>query len=443
MTDCSQQKFEFQGEKSQRVTAEFSGERLTSDGGLLLLRQLEAKDGIIDRFISDCFIDNRQSGQVTHSLQSIVRQRVFALCAGYEDINDHHSLGHDTMFALCGGRETLAGRSTINRIESAGRGGGRIYLDAEKARTFFMGEYLRTQRRPPQHVVIDIDSNAVPLHGEQERRHYSAHYDEYCYLPLLMFIDDHLVYTRLRDAGHDGASGVVPGLKTVVGKLRGKFPKTKIMVRADSGFCRDEILSWCEDNGVDYVIGLARNSRLNEILEPFMLCSQQENMVTGKAARCFADFRYQTRDSWKRERRVIGKAEYLNDGANPRYVVTSLTTHEAQHLYERIYCARGDMENRIKEQLQLFSDRLSCHTYRGNMIRHYLSALAYVVMSAFRRKALRGTELARAYFDTIRLRLFKIGAQFKYSCRRIVVRLAAAFPLPDVFSRAARALGAT
>ena len=210
-----------------------------------------------------------------------------------------------------------------------------------------------------------------------------------------MFIDDHLVYTRLRDAEHDGAAGVVPGLKTVVGKLRGKFPKTKIMVRADSGFCRDDIMTWCEDNGVDYVIGLSKNSRLNEILEPFMLRSQQENMITRKAARCFADFRYQTNKSWTRERRVVGKAEYLNDGANPRYIVTSLTTHEAKHLYERIYCARGDMENRIKEQLQLFSDRLSSHTYRGNMIRHYLSALAYVVMSAFRRKALRGTERAR------------------------------------------------
>jgi hypothetical protein len=258
-----------------------------------------------------------------------------------------------------------------------------------------------------------------------------------------MFIDDHLVYTRLRSAEREVASGVVSGLKTVVGKLRSKFPKIKITVRADSGFCREDILSWCEDNGVDYVIGLARNSRLNEMLEPTMGCAREEHLVTGEPARCFTEFRYQTNKSWTRERRVIGKAEYLMHGPNPRYVVTSLKNFGAQHLYERIYCARGDMENRIKEQLQLFSDRMSCHTFRGNLIRHYLSALAYVLMSAFRRKALRETELARSYFDTIRLRLFKIGAQCSYSCRRIVFRLASAFPMPDVFFKAARALGVT
>jgi len=347
------------------------------------------------------------------------------------------------MFALCGGEETLAARSTVNRLETAGRGGGRIYLHNERTRTFFVREYLRTQRRAPRHVIIDVDANAVPLHGGQERRCFLAQYDEYCYLPLLMFIDDHLVYTRLRDAAHEAASGVVEGLKTVVGHLRGKFPRIRILVRADSGFCREEIMSWCEENGVDYLLGLAKNSRLNEILEPTMVRAREEHAATKKPARYYADFRYQTNRSWIRERRVIGKAECLGLGPNPRYVVTSLSAYGARHLYEKIYCARGDMENRIKEQLQLFSDRMSDHTFRGNMIRHYLSAVAYVLMSAFRRQALRRTELARAYFDTIRLRLFKIGAQITYSCRRIVVRLADSFTLPDVFSAAARTLGVT
>lgn len=443
MTECNQRRFEFQGEKSRRVTAEFSGERLTSDGGLLLLRELERKAGIVDRFVERCFVDGRQASLVDHSLKSVVTQRVFGLCAGYEDINDHDRLRYDPMFALCSGGQVLAARSTVSRLESAGRIGGRVYLHDERARSFFVREYLRVQRRAPRQVIIDIDANEVPLHGEQERRWYSAHYNEYCYLPLLMFIDDHLVYTRLRDGDRDASSGVVRGLKTVVGHLRNKFPKIKILVRADSGFCREEIMSWCEDNRVEYVIGLAKNSRLNEILEPTMSRAREQHKLTQEPARCFAEFRYQTNRSWSCQRRVIGKAEFLDYGPNPRYVVTSLSSQEARYIYEGLYCARGDMENRIKEQLQLFSDRMSCHTFRGNMIRHYLSAVAYVLMSALRRRALRGTELARAYFDTIRLRLFKIGAQFTYSCRRIVVRLAAGYPLPDVFSSAARALGVT
>ena len=443
MTECKSGKLEFQGDKSRRVTAEFSGDRMTSDGGLLLLRELERKEGILGRFVKSCFIDERHPSLISYRLETIVQQRVYALCAGYEDVNDHDRLRHDPMFALCGGAETLAARSTINRLESAGRDGGKTYIQAESARKFFVREYLRTQRRAPQEVIIDIDANAVPLHGEQEQRCFLAQYDDYCYLPLLMFIDDHLVYTELRDGAHEAAFGVVAGLKTVVDHLRAKFPKTKIVVRADSGFCRDEIMCWCEDNGVDYVLGLAKNSRLNEILKPSMDRACEVHAVTGKPERQFADFRYQTNRSWTRERRVIGKAEYLEYGANPRYVVTSLSTHGARSLYEEIYCARGNMENRIKEQLQLFSDRMSSHTFRGNTIRHYLSAVAYVLMSAFRRRALRKTALARAYFDTIRLRLFKIGAQITYSCRRIVIRFAAGFALPKVFSAAARALGVT
>ena len=423
--------------------AEFSGERLTSDGGLLLLRELDRKEGILKRFTESCFVDKRRLELVTHSLEAVVRQRVYALCAGYEDINDHDRLRHDPMFALCGGQELLAGRSTVNRLENAGHDGGKVYLHGERVRVYFVREYLRTLRRAPRQVILDIDANAVPLHGEQERRHFHAHYNEYCYLPILMFIDDSLVYTKLRDAEHEAAFGTIEGLRTVVGHLREKFPKVKIIVRADSGFCREEILSWCEENRVDYIIGLQKNSRLNEILEPTMQRAREEHALTGKSVRCFSEFRYQTNRSWSRERRVIGKAEYVEQGSNPRFIVTSLSQHTPRWLYERLYCARGNMENHIKEQLQLFSDRLSNHTFRGNTVRHYLSALAYVLMSTLRRQALRNTELAHAYFDTIRLRLFKIGAQISYSCRRIVVRLANGFPLTSAFDSAAHALGVT
>lgn len=445
MTECRIERLEFQAEKSRRVVAEFTGERLTSNGGLLLLRDFERSSGIIGRFCGTCLVDRRRPNLVTHRLETIVSQRVFGLCAGYGDINDHDQLRHDPVFALCSGSEELAARSTLSRLENASAAGSRIYLDTTHVLGFFVQEYLRNLSRCPRRVIIDIDANAVPLHGEQERRNFLSQYNEYCYLPVSMYIDDHLVFTKLRSADREVATGIVSALTFVVKELRERYPSLRILIRADSGFCRDEIMSWCEAHDVDYLLGLAKNTHLNEFLRPAMEKARVECEATGKPSRHFHDFQYQTNRTWSRERRVVGKAEHLSLGPNPRFVVTSLGRKAAKAvlLYERLYCARGDMENRIKEQLQLFSDRLSDHTFRGNTVRHYLSAVAYVLMAAFRRRILRRTQFARAYFDTIRLRLFKIAAQISYSCRRIFIRLEDSFTMQKEFNTAAQALRVT
>jgi hypothetical protein len=349
---------------------------------------------------------------------------------------------------LAGQRELdspLAGKSTLNRLERspAEEGGTRyhkITYSAEAIDRLLVDVFLESHRRMPQQIVLDLDSTDVPLHGHQEQRFFHGFYDSYCYLPLYIFAGDHLLCARLRAADQDGAVGAEAELERIVTQIRQRWPGVPILVRADSGFCREPLLHWCEQHGVDYLIGLARNRRLRRRLGKPMYAARQQYKRTGKPARVFTQFLYRTRKSWTRSRRVIAKAEYLPDKENPRFVVTSLREDEPQALYEKLYCARGEMENRIKEQLCLFADRLSTETMRANQLRLYFSGIAYTLLHALRRLALQGTEWAEAQVDTIRLRLLKIAAQVRISARRVWLRYTGAYPWQSLFVHAWRAL---
>jgi len=446
MTECNQQRFGFQVEESRQVVGEFNGGAMSSDGGLMLLREFERQFGVTKRFAC-CFVDHRRQEQVEYSVEALVAQRIYALCAGYEDLNDHDALRTDPIIRLAVGDE-LAGRHTLNRVENSkvGQAKHHRYCKVEvipaAVEQFFVKEYLRAIRSAPKEIIIDADANDVTLYGKQEQRHFHAFYGEYCYLPLSFYAGDHLLFTKLRPSDIDASLGTVEALQIIVPKIRRRFPKARIILRGDSAFAREEIMAHCEANGIEYVLGLAKNQRLTAKIADELNKAQRLYSESGKSARVFTEFRHETLESWSRKRRVIAKAEHLEKGANPRFIVTSLkrSQRRAIELYEELYCARGDMENRIKEQLQLFSDRLSVHTFEGNTLRHYFSAVAYVLMAAFRRRALRNTELARAYFDTIRLKLFKLGARVLTSVRRVVIQFTESYPFRALFADAYRAL---
>jgi hypothetical protein len=294
----------------------------------------------------------------------------------------------------------------------------------------------------PSEIVLDLDATDIPLYGHQPERFFHGYYDSYCYLPLYIFAGDQLLCARLRPANQDAAAGSVDEVSRIVTQLRARWPEVKIVLRADSGFCREVLMSWCENNSVDYVFGLQRNQRLRRIIGAQMHQAHMLHQNTGKAARLFAEFDYRTHKSWSRARRVVAKAEHLDKGENPRFVVTSLTPDKwaAQDLYEKFYCARGEMENRIKEQMCLFADRLSTDEMKGNQLRLYLSALAYTMIEALRRLALKGTEWAQVQVDTIRRKLFKIGAIVRISARRILLQLSSAYPWKEIYAQAFNAL---
>jgi hypothetical protein len=448
MTECNQESFEFAAHFSHRVVAEFSADRVTTDGGALLLRQADRRIRLLQRF-AGCFVDGREAARIEHSVAEMVAQRIYGLALGYEDLNDHEQLRHDSLFGLLAGQRELdsplAGKSTLNRLERspAEEGGTRyhkITYSAEAIDRLLVDVFLESHRRMPQQIVLDLDSTDVPLHGHQEQRFFHGFYDSYCYLPLYIFAGDHLLCARLRAADQDGAVGAEAELERIVTQIRQRWPGVPILVRADSGFCREPLLHWCEQHGVDYLIGLARNRRLRRRLGKPMYAARQQYKRTGKPARVFTQFLYRTRKSWTRSRRVIAKAEYLPDKENPRFVVTSLREDEPQALYEKLYCARGEMENRIKEQLCLFADRLSTETMRANQLRLYFSGIAYTLLHALRRLALQGTEWAEAQVDTIRLRLLKIAAQVRISARRVWLRYTGAYPWQPLFVHAWRAL---
>jgi len=423
------------------------------------LREVEKHFGILKR-LSGCFRDYRERERIEHSVQSLISQRVYGIALGYEDLNDHDSLRHDVMMGvLCekvdpSGNErvrerdqgkAIAGKSTLNRLELTPEGANeksrykKIVAEAEKIDDLMVDVYLQCHPRAPDEVVLDVDATDDPLYGKQEGRFFHGYYAEYCYLPLYIFSGEHLLCARLRQANEDPASGVRPELERIVKKLRGVWPEVRIIVRGDSGFCRDEIMRYCEQNEkVDYVLGLAKNSRLIKQIELEMAEAQQIHQSTEKPARVFKDFRYCTRHSWSCERRVVGKAEYLAKGANPRFVVTSISSEEKQArlLYEDFYCARGDMENRIKEQqLGLFADRTSTAWMRSNQLRLYFSSFAYILMQTLRRLGLQGTELAQAQCDTIRLKLFKIGAQIQVSVRKVWISFSESYPYLSLFQK--------
>ena len=434
---------------SRRVESSFTAGRVSSDGGGLLLRQTDRRVGLLDR-VSSCFTDQRSSLLVRHRLREMLSQRIYGLALGYEDLNDHEQLRHDPLMAVLAGRrnleEPLAGKSTLNRLELPG--GSRRYhkIDyaPEKIDALLCDLFIESHSQAPEQVVLDLDATDIPLYGHQPERFFHGYYDSYCYLPLYIFAGDQLLCARLRAANVDGAAGALDEVKRIVAQLRARWPQVRIVLRGDSGFCREELMAWCEDdeNQVDFLFGLARNSRLQKIVGNEMHEAKLLHAETGKAARVFTEFDYQTHKSWARPRRVVAKAEYLDKGENPRFVVTSLTAEQwaAQDLYEKFYCARGEMENRIKEQMCLFAYRLSTEEMKGNQLRLYLSALAYTLVEALRRLALKGTEWAEAQVDTIRLKLFKIGALVRISARRVWLELSSTYPWKNIYAHAFHAL---
>jgi hypothetical protein len=446
--ECSSGQLEFQGFGGRRVVAEFTAEQTTSDGGLALLREAAEHSGLLHAF-ARCFTDHRSPERIHHSVEDLIGQRVLALSCGYEDLNDHDRLRADPMLALATGRDPSAGRlasrNTLNRLELTPEDASgsdrykKIVYDGEAIGRVFVDAFLNAHETPPERIILDLDATDDPLHGNQEGRFFHGYYRSYCYLPLYVFCGEFLLCARLRRSNIDGSAGSVDELSPIVEQIRARWPDVEIWIRGDSGFARDEIMSWCEANGVEYVLGLARNSRLQTILEPEQVRARAQYEETGEPARFFKDFRYQTQKSWSCERRVVGKAEQLPGKANPRFVVTSLPEKEAnaEKLYKEIYCARGDMENRIKEQqLGMFADRTSAHTMRANQLRLWLSSLAYALVHELRRVGLAGTELARAQVDTIRVKLLKIGGHVKVSVRRVLIQLSSAFPYQEVFAQA-------
>jgi len=458
MTQCSRQELLFQDLGSREVVGRFDGGQVTSDAGGLLLREVEAKFHFIDQF-ARCFTDHRDPDLVEHTLAELLKQRIFGLCLGYEDLNDHEQLRHDPLLAVLVGKKepqggdrlrtrdrgkALAGKSTLNRLEltpvraNADSRYKKIVAHLDAMQNFFVDAFLQQYFVPPEQIVLDVDATDNPLHGHQLGRFFHGYYDHYCYLPLYIFCGDHPLLALLRPSNIDTATGLLKHLVRIVAHIRQHWPQVKIVVRGDSGFCREHLMRWCEANGVDFLFGLAKNQRLLRMLGSELHQAKEQFERTQEPARIFKDFTYQTHQSWSRPRRVVGKAEYLAKGENPRFVVSSLSPAAvaAQRLYEQEYCGRGDMENRIKEQqLFLFAYRSSCATMRANQVRLALSTVAYIVLRALRQFGLPQTELAQAQCDTIRLKLLKIGAVIRISVRRVYVSLSESYPFRALFER--------
>lgn len=457
-TQCTREQLQFHALGRREVIGRFDGGRITSDGGGLLLREVDRRLGLLGR-LAGCFADYRNPNSVEHSVYDLVAQRVYGLALGYEDLNDHDTLRTDSTLALLVGKadvtgadrererdrgRPLAGSSTLNRLElsrwasASGDRYKRVAADAGALDRLLVEVFLEAHAKAPREVWLDLDATDDPVHGEQEGRFFHGYYGCYCYLPLYIFCGGHLLCARLRSSNRDGAAGSVEELERIVAQIRGRWPKTRIVIRGDSGFCREGIMSWCEARGVGYVLGLARNARLHRALGREMAEAYAEHLESGRAARRFRDFRYRTRKSWSRARRVVGKAEYLPGKANPRFVVTNLPMSRAgaQHLYEKLYCVRGEMENRIKEQqLGLFADRTSTQVMQANQLRLYFSSFAYVLMHALRRLGLEGTQYAQAQCTTIRAKLLKIGARLRITARKVWLSFSEAYPYASDFAR--------
>lgn len=434
MTKCTPTQLEFLPCKRRKVEVSFDGGEVTSDGGSLLLRRADRRMDLLPR-VARALGDPRRQRSCDHSLLSIVRQRVYAMALGYEDLNDHDTLRRDIVLQTATERDSeLASASTLCRWENR--------ADREAAwaiHRVMVERFMASFKKPPRRLVLDLDATDDPVHGEQEGRFFHGYYDRYCFLPLYVFCGDQLLVSYLRPSKIDGARHAWAVVALLVKRLRQAWPKVRIIVRADSGFCRHRMLSWCDRHGVGYIIGMARNARLHALSEDLRVQAQALFKQSGQKQRLFGEIRYGAR-SWKSERRVIVKAEHTAKGPNPRYVVTNLA-RDPKRLYDRLYCARGDMENRIKEQqLDLFADRTSCHAWWPNQFRLLLSSLAYTLMEAIRRLGLEGTELARAQCGTIRLKLLKIGAVVTRNTRRVCVMLSSAYPYQGLFVHVAARL---
>ncbi len=462
-TECTKKYGSFQALGRREIVADFNGGTITSDGGALLLREVEHRTRILHRF-AQCFTDYRDQKRIEHSVLTLVSQRVFGLALGYEDLNDHDHLASDKMLAVVVGKtdptgmdrkfakdlgKPLAGKSTLNRLELTPENATskspykKIVLNSVAVDNLLVDVFLESNPEIPDSIILDVDATDDPLHGNQEGKFFHGYYKAYCYLPLYIFCGEHLLCARLQTANNDAAIGTVDEVERIVQRIRQVWPNVKIIVRGDSGFCRENIMTWCEDNDVDFLFGLAKNPRLrNEIVEELAL-AKALYQCSGKASRIFKDFCYNTLKSWRWHRRVVGKAEHLAKGSNPRFVVTSLKAeeHDAQDLYENVYCARGDMENRIKEQqLMLFADRTSTNKMQSNQVRLYFSSLAYMLVQSLRRLGLAGTEMAKAQCDTIRLKLFKIGARVKVTARKVWISFAEGYPYKKIFTQAVKTI---
>jgi len=446
VTKCIQARFRFAKHFRREVVGEFSGGAMTSDGGALLLREADQKMNLLARF-SQCFLDGRNPDLIEHPVEQMLAQRIYGLALGYEDLNDHEQLRHDPVLGVLAGKaepgeQALAGKSTLNRMEL---GDGRP--DRYKKITFWrdalddllVDVFLEAHTAAPEQIVLDIDTTDLALHGEQEGRFYHGYYDHYCYLPLYVFAGEQVLCARLRSSNIDPSAGSRKEIERIVQHIRGRWPEVTIVLRGDSGFCREELMAWCEAHQVEYVFGMARNPLLEKRVAEALEQARQQWEQTRQPARVFVEFEHETvSGTWSRRRRVVVKAEHIDGKSNPRFVVTSLGAEAwaARQLYEDLYCARGDMENRIKEQFALFADRVSAATMRANQLRLYLSVMAYTLVCGLRRLGLHATQLASAQVGTIRLRLLKIGAQIRVTVRKIWVEMSSSFPLQNVFSQA-------
>ncbi len=465
MTECTQSSFEFHRLHRRDVVAHFDGGDLTTDAGGLLLRETDRRLNLTAR-LAGCFTDHRRANRTEHPVQQLVAQRIYGLALGYEDLNDHDQLRADPLMAVLGDRadpkgadrrreqdrgKAGAGKSTLNRLELTPANADsqarykKIVYSSEAMDGLLVDIFLESYAEPPTQIVLDVDATDDPIHGMQEGSFFHGYYREYCYLPLYIICEEFVLCARLRSSNIDPSSGTVEEVQRIVEQIRRKWPQVQIILRGDGGFCRDALMSWCEQHQVDFVFGLAKNKRLVTIIGRQLQEAKVEFEKTRKAARVFSEFSYRTRKTWKQERRVIAKAEHLDKGSNPRFVVTSLSAERMQTraVYEELYCARGEMENRIKEQqLALFADRTSTALMRSNQLRLYFSTFAYQLMQGLRRLGLQGTEMARAQCQTIRLRLLKIGAQIRVTVRRVCFSLASGYPLAQLFAQVHRNLRA-
>jgi hypothetical protein len=450
-TDCTSDKIAFQGCGSRSVTGRFDGGTITSDAGALLLRELDERFGIIEK-LGECFDDYRDPNQTEHTVEQLLRQRIFGLVLGYEDLIDHDGLREDPCLATACGKydpqgedrlqeedkgTPLAGKSTLNRLETGVVDGGpedrhkKIVCDLAAVEALLIEYWLEMRDEAPSTIVLDLDATDIPLHGDQEEKFYHGYYGHYCYLPLYAFSGEWLLSSLLRFAGQDASADALRPLRMLVDRIQTKWPEARIILRADSGFARDRIMTWCEQWEVDYVLGLAKNDRLKRALASQMQRAKDQCDDTGETVCLYDEFRYETLDTWSKKRRVIAKAEYSPLGPNPRFVVTSLARRNLcpKAIYEIIYCQRGESENRIKElQLDLFADRTSTSSMASNQLRVYFSSVAYLFICLLRRIALAGTNWANAQTKTLRTKLFKIGAQIEVTVRHVWIRMSSAYP---------------
>jgi len=464
-TECNPDFFAFQAAGGREVVARFDGGNLSSDAGVLLLADVDRRTGILHEF-AGCFRDHRDPSRTEHTVEQLLKQRVYGIAQGYEDVNDHDELRKDPLLAVVAGSsdplgagrarardagKPLAGKSTLNRLELSEKESAhsdrykKIAASPCEIDRFMVSMFIRSQAKAPRRIILDLDTTDDPVHGMQEGRFFHGHYGHYCFLPLYIFCGEHILLSKLLPGNADAKKAVLPELERIVGRIRGEWPKVQIIVRGDSGFMSDDIMKYCEGNRVDYVLGVPKNSRLLKRIERSMRKAAWRYREGGKrkAVRVFQDVYYKTLRSWSKRRRVVAKAEHMEGGANPRFVVTSISrkSRSARWIYEDLYCRRGDMENRIKEQqMDMFADRTSTETMVSNQLRLYFSSVAYMLMHALRRLALVGTEMARSQCGTIRTRLLKIAARVRVTVRKVWVSMPTGCPYAEIFAKSHAAL---